>query len=269
MPLTSTRPELTGSFGMVAAPTGWPRRPACPCWSAAATPSTPRSPPVSCCRSSSRTSTARAATCRSSCGATRDQRVARGLRPGAGARRGDRSRRSPTSGLTSSPAPGLLAAVVPGAFGALDALLRALGHLVAARRPGAGDRLRPGRLPGAARVSAPRSRALADTVRARVASRPPPRTSSTAAHPRAWSRLRLTALADDLPADPRRGRGGRPGPRGAARGGPRRLVPGLRRRGDRRVLPRPRVARHLRRAARAGCSPATTWPAGRPPSRSR
>ena len=121
----TTRPELRGTFGMVAS-THWLASGAgMRCSSGAATRSTRRSRRGSRCRSSSRTSTARAATCRRPVlGGARAG--ARGLRPGAGAGRGDAGRFAEL-GLDLIPGSGPLAAFVPGAFDAWMMLLRDFG----------------------------------------------------------------------------------------------------------------------------------------------
>ena len=65
----TTRPELSGTFGMVASTHWLASASGMAVLERAATPSTPRWPPASCSRSSSRTSTGRAATCPRSSGA--------------------------------------------------------------------------------------------------------------------------------------------------------------------------------------------------------
>ena len=226
--------------------TGWPRRPRCRCSSAAATPSTPRPPPGSSCRSSSRTSTGPAATCRSCCGASATSRctssAARAWPPPRPPRR-----RSPTSAWTPCPAPVRSRRSCPGAFGGWLELLRRWGtwSLREVLEPAIGYALDGA--PVLPRVSATIA-AMAPTFEQEW--EPSAATYLVdGAAPAPWSRLRLHRARRDLPAGARRGRGGRAGPRGAARGGPSRLVRGLRRRGGRRVRPRPRVAGHLRRAA--------------------
>ena len=136
----TTRPELTGDFGMVASTH----------WLASATgmsvlerggnASTPRSPPASSSRSSSRTSTARAVRSRS-CSGPRPTGARVGLRPGRRPGRGDRAalhRARPRPRARHGPA------ARRGARGVrrVDAAAGALGHLVRGGRPGTGHPLR-------------------------------------------------------------------------------------------------------------------------------
>ena len=67
--------------------------------------------------------------------------------------------------------------------------------------------------------------------------------------PAPGSRLTQPGARRHVPADPRRGRGRRPGPGRADRRGPARLVAGVRRRGGRRLVRGPGGARHVRAPA--------------------
>ena len=150
-------------------------------------------------------------------------------------------------GLDAVPGTGPLAAVVPGAFGGWLELLRRWGtwSLRDVLEPAIGYALDGA--PVLPRVSATIA-AMAPTFEQEW--EPSAQTYlDGGAAPAPWSRLRLTGARRDLPAGARRGRGGRVGPRGAARGGQAGLVRGVRRGGGRRVRPRPRLAGHLRRAA--------------------
>ena len=162
-------------------------------------------------------------------------------------------------GLDLVPGTGLLAAVVPGAFGAWTLLLERRGHLAAARRPRAGDLLRRARLPAAAhdgrdhldrRADVPR--AVADLGR-----------DLAGVGRRAGRRLAVAqpGARRDLPPGARRGGGRGDRPRAAGGGRARRLLPRVRRRADRGVLHHGGHG-HLRHAPRAACSTPTTWPAG-------
>ena len=137
-------------------------------------------------------------------------------------------------GLDLIPGTGLLAAVVPGAFGGWMMLLRDYGTMPLARRAGR-DRLRRRRLSAAA--ASPATIATVDRCSARNG-RPRPRCTCRRQCPQRQL-VPQPALADTYrrvsPREARRRR-----PRSADRGAPRRLLRGLRRRGDRPLLPHPR-----------------------------
>ncbi len=186
-----------------------------------------------------------------------DPTPAGALRAGRAAGRGDLSRLRDELGLSIVPGTGLLAATVPGAWDGWLTLLRdhgtwspgrgartrarIRGRRVSAGPADPGDDRRGGRaLPGA----------LAQLGRDLAARRPgaahrPPAAGAGRTWPGCWNR------------GPGRGE-----PGAAARRRPRRLVPRVRRRGDRRVLPDRRCATRPA-ATTPACSPPTTWPAGR------
>ena len=134
-------------------------------------------------------------------------------------------------GLDLVPGTGLLAAVVPGAF---DAWMRCCA--TTARCRCATCWAPRSATPRTARPLLARIGAAIRTVEPLFREDWP--TSAAVYLPGGRCRRRTLVrnpdFARDLPADPRRGRGRGPRPRGADRGGARRLLPGLRRRGDRR-----------------------------------
>ena len=127
--MSPTKHEQRGATAPRPAPTTSARPPRWRCSPAAATRSTPRWPPASCCRSSSRTCADRAATC------PRSSSPRPTPRPGCCARRVSRRPRPPPQrlrdelGLTIVPGTGLLAATVPGAWDGWLTLLRDHGTM--------------------------------------------------------------------------------------------------------------------------------------------
>ena len=109
--------------------------------------------------------------------------------------RGDDRRATASAGSTSSRAPGPLAACVPGAFDAWMLMLRDFGTWELARRAGAGDRLRARRLSGRAGDRG-RDRRRGGAAAAGVAERrpssscPAPQRGRAVPQPRAGRRLR-------------------------------------------------------------------------------
>ena len=230
-------------------------------------PSTPRSPPPSRCRWSSRISTARAATCRSSsttCASGKAEVICgQGPAP-AGATIAHYREPRPRHGAGHRAARRLRARHVRH----LDAAAARLRHHAARRRAGARDRLRratairwssapaPPSRPSrscSASIGRPRRRSICRAARCRR----PARCSPTRRSPRPMraccARPRAPA-AIAISADRARAQD---------------LVAGLRRRGDRPLLPHAGGHGYERRAAIAACSPATTWRAGRRTSRRR
>ena len=143
-----------------------------------------------------------------------------------------------SEGLTLIPGAGLLATVVPGAFDGWMPMLRDHGTTDAARRAGAGDLLCRARAIRCCRASRNTIAGLAEFFEQGMADLG----SDVAAGRRcARSRMRLfrnPALAETWQrilgeAEAKRR------PRGADRGGARRVLSRLRRRGDRPLLPRP------------------------------
>ena len=165
-------------------------------------------------------------------------------------------------GLDLVPGTGLLAACVPGTFDTWMMLLRDYGTHAARRRAGAGDRLCAQRLSAgrarlrhhrarsrscSASIGRPRPPSICRTARCRRRARcSPTRRSPT---PTSASCARPSAGGDRERADRARAQD---------------VVAGLRRRGDRPVLPHAGGHGRQRPAATAACSPATTWRAGRP-----
>ena len=190
-------------------PTGLPRRPGSPCWKRGATRSTRPSPPGWCCRSSSRTCPARVV--RSPSSASTPGAAGRSWSTGR-----DRRRGAATPGAFAAldvdliPGNGLLAACVPGAFGAWMLLLR--DHGVARLRDvmsyaidyaGGGYPVVPAVSGAIASVAEHVPRPLAQLRGAVPARR---------AGPAAGGPVQQPAAGRHLPAHPRRGRGRRPGP---------------------------------------------------------
>ena len=162
-------------------------------------------------------------------------------------------------GLNQVPGTGLLAATVPGAFAAWTAMLERVGQLGAVRRARlrAGDRR--GRLSDARRIAA-----VVDAVAGFFTEHWPSSAQvwlPDGRAPQSGTIWRSPALAADLPAAARRGQ--RPDARSAHRGRPPTLLRGLRRRGDRSVL-RPGVARQLGPRTRRSADAVRTWPGWRP-----
>ena len=126
----TTRPEILGTFGCRHLDAlARARRRAWPCWRRAATPSTPAPPPPSCCRWSSRIWSAPAATCRWCSIRPRPEEGRGAVRAGRRPRTAPPSRPIKALGLDLMPGSGLLATVVPGAFGGWMMLLRDHGRL--------------------------------------------------------------------------------------------------------------------------------------------
>ena len=186
------------------------------------------------------------------------------LRPGDGAGGGDH-RRLPRPG--ARPGAGLGAAGGSGAgrLRRLDAAAARPWHHAPRRRARPGHRLRRERLSGGPQHHQHDHRG-ARAVRDRMADLgrrlSPRRRPAGARH-----YLPQPGPCGDLRA-PRRG-GGRRRPGRRDRGGAPRLVAGLHRRGDRPLLPRDRGHGRLGANATGVFSPATTWPPGGPPTRSR
>ena len=154
------------------------------------------------------------------------------------------------------PGTGLLAATVPGAWDGWLTLLRDHGTLDAGRGPRTGARVRRRRLPAGAPDRHRRSPRSPTTSARTGRARPPPgcRTGGCPPPPSG-----CPVLASDLAAAAGRGRRGRQRSGAADRRGPRRVVPRVRRRGGRGVLPhagagrlrpRPRRPAHGRRPRR-------------------
>ena len=170
-------------------------------------------------------------------------------------------------GLDLVPGTGLLAACIPGTFDTWMTLLRDYGTMrladvlvacdrLCAQRLSAGradqrhDRYRKGTIPGA----------LADFGRGVSAGRQ----GAEARHA-----VHQSDAGRHLRAHPEGGAGRRRRPRGRDRARAQGLERGLRRRGDRQVLPHARRSWTRPAAAIAACSPATTWRSGRRRSRRR
>ena len=196
-------------------------------------PSMPRWRARSRCRWSSRISTAPAAKCRSSAVEREGAARARALRAGNGAGQGDDRRVSRARPASSCRGPGLLPATVPGRVRCLDAAAARLRHAAAARGARARDPLRGERLSGRAahlagdrRGRAAVPRALAELGRG---VRPGAQAGDVFLRTRKWRRPIAASCAKPRPQHR---------PRAADREGARCLVPRLRRRGDRPLLPR-------------------------------
>ena len=244
----TTRPEIDGTFGVVTS-THWIATAVgmAHAGDAAATPSTPRSPPPSRCRWSSRISTARAATCRCILYDVRKGKpeVICGQGPApAGATIAHYREPRPRHGARHRPARGLRARHVRH----LDAAAARLRHDAARRRAGARDLLRAATAIRWSSAPAPPSR----PSRSCSASTGRPRRRSicrAASVPETGTLFTNTTLAETYTRVLQRGRERGRRPRRADREGAQGLVAGLRRRGDRPLLPHAGGDGHQRRAA--------------------